>query len=865
MPSFSVTSLQHADIDSQPPDLSESLSSRSSLSLRSLAEFSNDDFEQLRFDPQLEHDLPQSWPSSSSLVPAEHMYLDGGKRRSSLSKPDQTSVQQQQQQQEQAPDVPSSQSALRLTKIEYHLEKLTELLEQQQREQLRASAASSSSLPPRDAAAITLTSSDPQATSAYTTAAAPDTIRSDLVTKVNAQLRDLGATSSMLIGMRQTEKPSPEMYEALDNDRSLMCWSSALADQASSIGLSEEVADSLAIDSHRPWLPDKESGIELLDCFLANTVHAHPMISLPLAQSIRDSIYTPEFNNDKFFIQKLACASYMMIQALNHTNLPQCVKIQDGTPIENVLYRNMFMVLRDVRVLFVPSLINIQALFLASISAKQIYNPGLCWVIISHAARHCLDLGLHRAGSLATAPSTADADTTSGIDAGMVYTESMNPKSERSRLFWSCFAVDKVMSLTFGRSPNFQTRDCTLPVPPEKPFIASELTSLGYSKYRQSVEIAFMYDAIYTRLYSAAAEAELAALGPEGSPARTRRRGEVVSRLHSDADQLLNNNMVWINTVRDSGYPGCEQLADSLTTEINYAHRVCLTMIHRVQSSSCAESREIYVRVSRDALQLFKKILEDLPNDRQKQAATSWALVFQPFAPFFGVFNAIADNGSGVDKDDADLETLLHITTELEKLNKQASTGVVRRLLGLANEFTEVATEIISRRKWHLDQLKMADNVDIGDMAGNGIYIDEHKREGSASSTDTQVDDPPLTTATASALAGMFSLNSSEEAARKDETEICRESYSEAARQPTLPSWLEFLSDENVTNEDLAWLDEQFDSARAATGGNVSFGSDRPVASATESLPLNLVDVNSSLDSADAERVHEFLRSLSSV
>lgn len=509
------------------------------------------------------------------------------------------------------------------------------------------------------------------------------------------------------------------------------------------------------------------------------------MISLPLAQAIRKTAYTTEFLQNKHSTQKLACASYMMIQTLSHTNLPSKTSEKESTMMENLLYRNIFMILRDVRVLFVPSLINIQALFLAAISAKQMYNPGLCWVIISHAARHCLDLKLHEAGSLSAAPAYTDSAASVGVDAGMVYSDSMNPKAERSRLFWSCFALDKTMSLTFGRSPNFQTRECTLSVPPARPFVASELASLGYNKYRQSVEIAFMYDAIYTRLYSAAAEAELAALGAKGDPARTRRRGEVVDKLHADADLLLQNNLAWIDCIRISNHPGSEQLADSLTTEIHYAHRVCLTMIHRLHSSSSDESREIYVRVSRDALKLFRKMLDELPNDRAKEAAASWALVFQPFAPFFGVFNAIADDGSGLDKDNADLESLLHITTELGKLNKQASTGVIRRLLDLANEFADVASEIINRRKWHLEQLKMADNAD---EISNGIC---HSRQiSSASSVATNVDEP--------AFDGSVMVENE------------ASSYSQVARQNTLPSWLEFLADDNtVTSEDLAWLDER--------------------------------------------------------
>ncbi|KAJ8097765.1 hypothetical protein POJ06DRAFT_259996 [Lipomyces tetrasporus] len=653
----------------------------------------------------------------------------------------------------------------RLGAIEYHLEQLSSLLDQQQAAQETLSN-HRRIVNPR----LTLPTID-EISSANKT----ENASASLVAKVHDQLRHLGTSSLLSMSMDSRDRVMSNGDAHGERDRSFLRWSSELAEKTT-VGLSEEVADSLAIDSHRPWLPNQRHGLELLDYFMDNVISIHPVLHISLAKAIRDTIYSPYFYSDKYFVQKLACASYMMIQSLQHAEFPYFKKVIDGIPIENLLFRNIFLILRDVRVLFVPSLLNIQVLFIAAISSKQIYNPGLCWTIISHASRHCLDLGLNRQSNGVL---VNNRDASSGIDAGMVYGEDASAYSEQSRLFWSCFVVDKVMSLTFGRSPSFQTRDCSVPVPPQKPYSAADPETLGYWKYRKSIDIAFMYDAIYTRLYSAAAEAELASLGAEGSIERTRRRGDVVEKLHKEADMLLNNNLSWIKDVRNGGGSECHELADSLATEIHYVHCVCLTMIHRVHASVSAESREIYVRVSRQALQLFKQILDEQPNELQRQATTSWALVFQPFAPFFGVFNAIADNGSGVDLDEIDLSSLQCITWELQKLNKEASgSGVLRRLSGLANEFTDVATEIIGQRKGQLGHIR-TDTIDATSAEYSALF--------GLSATGSQIAMPVTDNSNTSGSCDT-------------------ESYSEAARQTTLPSWLEFLSDD-ITSGGVDWMD----------------------------------------------------------
>ncbi|KAK9451873.1 uncharacterized protein V1518DRAFT_409793 [Limtongia smithiae] len=684
----------------------------------------------------------------------------------------------------------------RLSQIEYHLEQLNNLLEQQRQ--------GSPQLP------------------TYSSGASESSLV-QLLAKVNAQLSQLGTPPAVSLPLPiDTRQLAPAASDgALGNSDTLRSkWPADAADYAA-IGLSDEVADNLAIDSHRAWLPDPQIGLNYLDFFLNHLLETNNVISEPLARSIRTCIYTPEFSTDKYFTPKLACASYMMIQTLRYHTPPLSSHGIDGTPTESTLVRNVFLVLRDPRVLFTPSLLNVQALYTAAVLGQQIYNPGLCWTIISHASRHCLDLGLHLQQFSHPSPPGIPTpfDGLTNIDSGMTYSESITSLSERSRLFWSCFAFDKAMSLTFGRSPSFQTRDCTAQVPPARPWSPSDNFSLSYCKYRQSIEVAFLYDAIYTRLYSAAAEAEFASLGTDSA----RTRGMVMAALHDEADTLLRNNLAWINTVETNGADGnSSELYNRnlLAMEISYTHRVCLSMIHRVRITDSPESREVYVRTSRDALRLFKDILAVQPSTMHRHMATSATLVFHPFAPFFGVFNAVADDDSAnIESNLADLATLQQVCIELKNLSGETSaSGVVRRLMALAHEFTEVASDIIERRKWQ--QVKLAEHVESGGASGpavvasaagsgdDGLYA--MKSASSSASSLTEADEVQHGTIEDSAPAYISVSGSSASvlAASHDQadTEDCRVSYSEAARQTTLPSWLEFLSDDT-------WLDPN------ATGG----------------------------------------------
>ncbi|KAK9454445.1 hypothetical protein V1511DRAFT_502019 [Dipodascopsis uninucleata] len=648
----------------------------------------------------------------------------------------------------------------KLGQIEYHLEKLNTLLEEKQEQETQENSQESETQ--------------------------KEISRKLLDAKIRDQLRHMGASSLLSMSLDTTNRlvPDGSMSDLI------LKWSSELADKTTA-GLSDEVADSLGIDSHRPYLPDQEKGLKLMNYYISTVADSQHTVNLGLANIVRDCVYKSNFRDDKYFSQKLAIGSYMMLQTLYDSDFLTQNPDAGGSSLENLLFRNIFLILRDVRVLFGATLLNIQALYIAAISAKQIYNPGLCWTIISHACRHCIALGLNHINRSSASESMqpVNFDLFGGNDDERVYVTTQESESERMRLFWSCYVLDKVLSLTFGRSSNFQTKDCCVPVPPAILFSTSDLSTLGQGRFKQSVELAFVYDSIYNRLYSALAEAELASYGPEGSAERTQKRGEVVNQLHEEVNTFWNSSISWINQVRATG---SDKIATELYTEARYTHCICLAMIHRVHAEYSKASHNIYASVSREAMQLFIEIMDAQYDTNQRHAVTSWALVFQPLASFFGVFRAIAEGSSPLEVDEADLTMLQDISSALETLRAAGGGGVVRRLALLTREYLDVATEIIRRRE--KTTVKKSPPIELPN--------------GSRSTTDSTADNITSNVQTPYYDHDIFAstlqfndINTSvpiifdQDQVSDEDTEA----FKEVSKKITLPSWMEFVSDETIT------------------------------------------------------------------
>ena len=85
----------------------------------------------------------------------------------------------------------------------------------------------------------------------------------------------------------------------------------------------------------------------------------------------------------------------------------------------------------------IPYMTSVQALFLLSLALRAAGRDGQAWHIAGQAVRMAQSVGLNK---LATAHSSAEQ-----------FTLGSEPETLRERLWWSCFALEKLMQLECGR------------------------------------------------------------------------------------------------------------------------------------------------------------------------------------------------------------------------------------------------------------------------------------------------------------------------------------------------------------------------------------------------------------------------------
>jgi hypothetical protein len=89
----------------------------------------------------------------------------------------------------------------------------------------------------------------------------------------------------------------------------------------------------------------------------------------------------------------------------------------------------------------VPYMTSVQSLFLLSLALRAAGRDGQAWHIIGHAVRMAQSVGLNK------------SSTANSSEEGVVL--GAEPETLRQRLWWSCFALEKLMQLECGRPSVF--------------------------------------------------------------------------------------------------------------------------------------------------------------------------------------------------------------------------------------------------------------------------------------------------------------------------------------------------------------------------------------------------------------------------
>ncbi|RCI05130.1 hypothetical protein CU098_011193 [Rhizopus stolonifer] len=107
-----------------------------------------------------------------------------------------------------------------------------------------------------------------------------------------------------------------------------------------------------------------------------------------------------------------------------------------------------------------PRISTVQALLLLASHQMGAMRPARAWLYSGMAFRMAQDLGLNR-----------------NCDSWNIIPEE---RERRKRVFWCCFIVDRLISAVYGRSSNFEEKDCDTPFPSvddDDPIISNKDTS----------------------------------------------------------------------------------------------------------------------------------------------------------------------------------------------------------------------------------------------------------------------------------------------------------------------------------------------------------------------------------------------------
>ncbi|OCT48870.1 fungal specific transcription factor domain protein [Cladophialophora carrionii] len=145
-----------------------------------------------------------------------------------------------------------------------------------------------------------------------------------------------------------------------------------------------------------------------------------------------------------------------------------------------ICLKNAETAIRNMRLYMQPTYENIEALVQGSTLAMDLSQASLAWTLITSATRMALDAGYHRLPAYAVAPEA----------------------TEKRRLFWFLYCVERGMALNLGRTPSIPDYDILT----DRPKFPEEVHGVWGSMFNSWFDFAKVQGDIYDQLYSAQAQ-----------------------------------------------------------------------------------------------------------------------------------------------------------------------------------------------------------------------------------------------------------------------------------------------------------------------------------------------------------------------
>ncbi|RPB08074.1 hypothetical protein P167DRAFT_539588 [Morchella conica CCBAS932] len=322
-------------------------------------------------------------------------------------------------------------------------------------------------------------------------------------------------------------------------------------------------------------------------------------------------------------------------------------------PVEPGIGRNFFLngwaAIDDLEVFLAPRLANIQALLTGAVIAIEISRPGLCWSLLSQAARLSQAIGLHR-----RTPSNTQ------------YTKS--ELQERRCIFWNVYVLDKCLSLTFGRSTCLPDFDCDTELPED------DGTSPYFKNFLALIQLAKIQSNIYVRLYSASA---------------ARMTDEERDNNIATLDLELRNWWAEKKAIFFTPETGASDKPLDVFSrlELRFSYLCSLTLVHRTARPGAASER-VCLESARESIVIINEVVES-SFDIANSGMIMWLFQYYPFTAFFVLFSAIIRNPSAPTSKEVDFQLMKGLVSYLGRM-KEKNEGAAK-LLQIASAFTHVA------------------------------------------------------------------------------------------------------------------------------------------------------------------------------
>ncbi|KAL8888507.1 MAG: hypothetical protein Q9215_004073 [Flavoplaca cf. flavocitrina] len=334
-----------------------------------------------------------------------------------------------------------------------------------------------------------------------------------------------------------------------------------------------------------------------------------------------------------------------------------------------VLPQNVDFAVRKLPLVAAHSMENITALHLACGLAVESSIQASAWDLISTAARMALSAGLHRLGRRS----------------------SDNEQRIKRVTFWSIYAMDRSMALSFGRAPNIQDYD----IQTDRLTLPEDTDSPTGPMLACWVDVAELQGQTYHQLYSAHAQNQPL----ESKVAAAKQLAARCLELQRDFqvnDQSLSEHVEQYSNSYNHFFEGLQ------VQEIGF--QSLLAMIYRMVPPIESDHP---LQFGRDCILSARAALKSHNEGWSKVGATGkisdddwrvfihWSTLFSPFVPFICVFgNVIAQC------DLQDLALLGEFVSTLQSAAEQSHS--IKKLHYACNSFHQIAKAFVARRSQHL-------------------------------------------------------------------------------------------------------------------------------------------------------------------